>query len=168
MRKLYLVIGCLCVFAFAVMPAEAFTAKDLTITLSQNGDARVTMNYELSWPEQVAVFFRLADPAGELEAGLENELDKPVTVLQVSSSSADVVIPAFAYVSQSGDSTALVTPSFSFTHVQEAVNRYWFAKFISPNFTPQVTTIIFPDGFQETYYNKETIPTIAHRLATTG
>jgi hypothetical protein len=167
MRKLYLLIGCLCVFAFAVMPAQAFTSKDLTIRLSQNGDAQVHLQYELSWPEQVAVFFRIADPAGELKNGLESELNKPVTVLQVTSSSADVIIPAFAYASQPGDSPALVTPSFSFTHVQEAVNRYWFAKFISPNFTPQVTTIIFPDGFSATYYNKVTIPTVAHRLAIT-
>jgi hypothetical protein len=168
MKKIYLLIGCLCVFAFAVMPVQAFAAKDLTITLSQNGDAQVHMQYELSWPEQVAVLFRMADPAAELKKGLESELNKPVTVLSVTSSSADVVIPSFAYASQPGDSPSLVTPAFTFARVQEAVNRYWFAKYLSPNFTPEVTTIKFPDGFQATYHNRVMIPTVAHRLATTG
>jgi hypothetical protein len=165
MKNIYFLVGCLCVFAFSVMPASAFTAKDLTITLSQNGDAQVHMQYDLAWPEQVAVFFRIADPAAELRNGLENELHKPVTVLGVTSSSADVIIPSFAYVSRSGDSSALVTPAFTFSHVQEAVNRYWFAKLVSPNFTPQVTTLIFPDGFRASFKNRSAIPTVAHRLS---
>ena len=165
MRKLCLLIGCLCLMAFAVMPAQAFTAKTLTITLSPNGDAKASLQYDLSWAEQAAVFFRIANPTTELENGLENELGKPVTVTSVTSGSADVLIPSFAYVSQSGDSGSLVTPSFSFANVQAAVNKYWFAKFISPNFTPQMTTIVFPDGFTVRYYSKTTIPTVAHRLA---
>jgi hypothetical protein len=165
MKNVYLLIGCLCVFAFVVMPAQAFTSKDLTITLSQNGDAQVHMQYDMSWPEKVAVFFRIADPAAELKNGLQNELHKPVTVLGVSDSSADVIIPSFAYVSKSGDSKALVTPSFTFAHVQETINRYWFAKYLSPHFTPQVTTIVFPDGFRSTFKNRVSIPTVAHRLA---
>ena len=168
MKNIYILVGCLCIFTFAVMPAQAFTAKELTITLSQNGDAQVHMHYDLSWPEQVAVFLKIADPATELKNGLQNELDKPVTVLGVTSSSADVIIPSFAYVSQAGDYQAFVTPAFTFTHVQEAVNRYWFAKMISPNFTPQVTTIVFPDGFNATFENRVTIPTVAHRLRING
>ena len=168
MKNAYLVIGCLCVLAFAVMPAQAFTAKDLTITLSENGDAQVRMNYELSWPEQFAVFFKVADPSAELKKGLENELHKPVKVLGVTSSSADIIIPSFAYISPSGDSKALVTPAFTFAHVQEAVSKYWFAKLISPNFTPKTITIIFPDGYHTTFKNRISIPTVAHRLAIKG
>ncbi len=168
MKNIYLLIGCLCLLTFAVMPVQAFTAKDLTITLSQNGDAQVHMQYDLSWPEQVAVFFKIANPANELKNGLESELKKPVQVLAVTSSSADVIIPAFAYVSKSGETTALVTPAFTFAHVQEAVNRYWFAKLISPNFTPQFVTINFPDGFNATFRNRIAIPTVAHRLSITG
>jgi len=165
MRKLCFIIGCFCILAFVVMPAQAFTAKTLTITLSPNGDAHASFQYDLSWMEQAAVFFQIANPTAELQTGLENEFGKPVTVNSFTTSSADVIIPSFAYVSQSGDSGSLVTPSFSFSRVQQAVNKYWFAKFISPNFTPEVTTIVFPDGYTETYYSRTTIPTIAHRLA---
>jgi len=165
MRKIYLIIGCLCLLAFAAMPAQAFTARSLTITLSQNGDAQADMQYELSWTEQIAVFFRLADPAGQLKNGLENELGRPVTVTSFTSSTADVTIPSFAYASGLGTSRSLVTPAFTFSHIQEAVNKYWFARFISPNFTPRVTTIIFPDGFRAVYYDRTNIPTVAHRLA---
>ena len=149
---------------FAVIPAHAFTAKTLTITLSSNGDAKADIQYDLSWAEQAAVFFRIADPADELEKGLESGLNKAVTVTSVTSSTAEVTIPSFAYVSKSGESGSLVTPAFSFTHVQDAVNHYWFAKLISPNFTPQTTTIIFPDGYRASYKDKANIPTIAHRL----
>jgi len=165
MRKLYLVIGCLCLLAFAAMPAQAFTAKSLTLTISQNGDARAELQYELSWTEQIAVFFRIADPAGQLKSGLETELGKPVTVTSFTSSSADVTIPSFAYVSGSGKTLSLVTPAFTFAHVQEAVDKYWFARLISPDFTPRVTTIVFPDGFKAIYYDRINIPTVAHRLA---
>jgi len=165
MRKLSLVIGCLCLLAFAAMPASAFTAKTLTITISQNGDAEAAMQYELSWTEQIAVFFRLADPAGQLKSGLENELGRPVSVTSFTSSSADVTIPKFAYVSRSGSAVSLVTPAFTFAKVQEAVNKYWFARFISPNFTPQTTTLLFPDGYRATYHSQTNIPTVAHRLA---
>jgi hypothetical protein len=53
---------------------QAFTAKELTITLAPNGDAQVTMQYEFSIPESMAVFFRIADPAKELKNALEGNL----------------------------------------------------------------------------------------------
>ena len=164
MRKLYLLVGCLCLMAFAVIPAQAFTAKTLTITLSQNGDAQADIQYDLSWAEQAAIFFRIANPASELEKSLENELNKPVTVTSVTANSADILIPSFAYVSKSGDSGSLVTPAFSFSRVQQAVNHYWFAKLLSPNFIPQTTTIVFPDGYRASYKDRTNIPTVAHRL----
>ena len=44
------------------MPAQAFTAKTLTITLNGNGDAQADMQYDLSFVEQAAIFFHAADP----------------------------------------------------------------------------------------------------------
>ena len=39
----YLAIGFLCVVCLVVMPTQAFTAKTLTITLDQNGNAQADM-----------------------------------------------------------------------------------------------------------------------------
>jgi len=164
MKKIYLVIGCLCILAFAVLPAQAFTAKDLTVTIQQNGDAEFVLNYDLSWLEQVAVFFKLADPAGELKKGVEAELNRPITVVSAKSSSADVIIPAFADVTRNDGTTTFTTPAFTFSHAQQAVNKYWFASLVSPHFTPQTTTLIFPDGFKTYYQNQIDIPSVTHQI----
>jgi len=48
MRKTNIVIACVCLFTIAVMPAQAFTAKSLTMTLTPDGDAEIDMHYDLS------------------------------------------------------------------------------------------------------------------------
>jgi len=76
----YLAIGFLCVVCLAVMPAQAFTAKTLTISLDQNGNAQADMQYDLSFAEQAAIFFHAADPATLLQNALQENLNRPVTV----------------------------------------------------------------------------------------
>ena len=43
MKFSYLLIGCILIVFLAVMPAQAFTAKTLTVTLNGNGDAQADM-----------------------------------------------------------------------------------------------------------------------------
>ncbi len=114
MKKFYLIVACLCIFGFAVLPAQAFTANSLTITLGPNGDAQADMQYSLSFIEQAAVFVHIANPSAELEKALNDNFNKPVTVLNADSSSADVVIPSFAAISTSDGQTMMTTPSLSF------------------------------------------------------
>lgn len=166
MKQVYLLIGCLCLAAFAVMPAQASAIKDLTITLAQNGDAQVDMHYELSFLEQSAVFLQIINPAGELERALEDNLERPVRVLEADSSSAEMIIPAFATVSQDDGAVMVTSPPLSFSKAQEAVNRYWFGPLLSPDFSPRITTIIFPDGYQTTYNDRISIPSVSHEIST--
>jgi hypothetical protein len=165
MKTVILAIGCFCILALAASPAQAFTAKDLTIILAQNGDAHVTMQYRLSVPEYFAVFLRIANPAQELTRALESSLQKPVTVLNFDSTSADVIIPSFASVSEQNSTVTMATPQISFERAQELVNQYWFAALISPDFSPEVTTIAFPDGYSAGFYNTLIIPSVSHRIA---
>ena len=58
----------------------------------------------------------------------------------------------------------MTTPAFTFSRAQAAINKYWFASLISPHFTPQTTTIIFPDGFRANYQNQIDIPSITHQV----
>ena len=67
-------MGCILVVLLAVIPAQAFTAKTLTITLNGNGDAQADMQYDLSFVEQAAIFFHAADPSAELQNALQNNL----------------------------------------------------------------------------------------------
>jgi hypothetical protein len=165
MRPLYLLIGCLCLCAFIILPAQAFSIQTLTVTLGQNGDAQVNLQYQLTLVERAAVFLHIANPASELESALTENLNEPVTVEQADSSSADISIPSFASVSGSPGASIMATPSFSLEHAQLVVEQYWFAPLISPDFTPQLTTITFPDGYRQTFYNQISIPSVMHVLS---
>lgn len=165
MKPTYLVIGCLCLLALAIMPAQALTAKALSINVDQSGTAQVDFQYSLSFSEQAAVFFNVANPSQELRSALENNLNREVTVVKADSSSADVIIPSFATVSQSNGTETITTPAFSFANAQNAIRQYWWASLISVDMSPDVTTITFPDGYQATYYSQISFPSVSHQMA---
>ncbi len=162
MKPSYLILGCILIVLIAVMPAQAFTAKTLTITLNSNGDAEAVMQYDLSFVEQAAIFVHATNPGADLQNALEANLNRPVTVVRADTSSADVIISSFATVTPSGNATTVTTPSFSFANAQQDIQNQWYASLISADFAPQTTTITFPDGYQATYYNQISIPPVTH------
>ncbi len=165
LKKICILIAGLCLFAFAAMPVEAFTVKSLTMTLAPNGDAQVNMHYDLTLFEEGAIFFRISDPAAELKKAFDTNSKHPVTVTQATGSSARVFIPSFASVSRETDTITMISPSLSFEKAQSVLDQYWFAPLISPDFSPELTTIIFPDGYQTRFYNLLVIPSVPHQLA---
>ncbi|HVP96352.1 hypothetical protein [Methanoregula sp.] len=165
MKRSYLILGGILIVLLAVMPAQAFTAKTLTVTLNGNGDAQADMQYDLSFVEQAAIFLHAANPSATLQNALSENLGRPVTVVSADMSSADVIIPSFASVVQSGGSTIMTTPAFSFANAQQEVRNEWYGSLISANFAPQTTTITFPDGYQAGFNNQISIPSLTHTLA---
>ncbi|MFZ1127961.1 hypothetical protein [Methanoregula sp.] len=165
MKLSYLLIGCILIVFLAVMPAQAFTAKTLTVTLNGNGDAQADMQYDLTFVEQAAIFFHAANPASLLQTALQENLNRPVTVVSAGTSSADVIIPSFATVVQSGGATTMNTPAFSFADAQNGLKGQWYASLITADFAPQTTTITFPDGYQATFNDQISIPSISHTLS---
>jgi hypothetical protein len=164
MNKFSFALVTLCILAAAIFPVQAYTAKSLTITLAPDGDAQLDMQYDLSFIEQSAVFFRIADPAAELKNAFDTHSSEPVTVKEATSSSAVVIIPSFADISRAGTKTTMVTPSLSFERAQQVMEGYWFAPLVSPDFSPGVTTVIFPDGHKDVYYEALTLPSVSHIL----
>ena len=164
MKRSYLILGGLLIVLLAVMPAQAFTAKTLTVTLNGNGDAQADMQYDLSFMEQAAIFFHAANPSAALQSALSENLGRQVTVNSADMSSADVTIPSFASVTQSGGTTTMTTPDFSFANAQQEVKNEWYGFLISANFAPETTTIIFPDGYQTTFNNQISIPSVSHTI----
>jgi hypothetical protein len=165
MKKIFIIITGLCLMALVVMPAQAFTMKSLSISIAGNGEGQVDMNYDLSFVEQSAVFFRLADPAAQLKSAFDAGGSRQVTVTQVTSSSAHVVIPSFASVTTAGGKSTITTPSVSFERARKVLNNYWFAPLVSPDFSPAVTIVTFPDGYAVNYYDQISIPSISHQLS---
>ena len=165
MDKFSFALVTFCILAAVILPVQAFTAKSLTITLAPDGDAQLNMQYDLSFIEQSAVFFKLADPAAELKQAFDTHSSAPVTVPEATSSSATVLIPGFADLDRGNGKVTMVTPSLSFEKAQQVMNSYWFAPLVSPDFAPGITTVIFPDGYRATYYDALTLPSVSHRLA---
>ncbi len=164
MNKFSFALVSFCILAAAILPVQAYTAKSLTITLAPDGDAELTMQYDLSFIEQSAVFFRIADPADELKNAFDTHSSEPVTVKEATSSSAVVVIPSFADISRAGTKTTMVTPGLSFERARQVMEVYWFAPLVAPDFSPGVTTVIFPDGHKAVYYDVLTLPSVSHTL----
>ncbi len=150
----------------AIVPAEAFTADALTIGLSENGDAQIDFEYTLSFLEKVAVFLKIGDPNEELKKALENNMHLPVSVEEVTDSSARFMVSGFATRKEGKNSFSLQTPPLSFAKAEEVLNQYWFASLIQPDFSPGTTTITYPDGYTKTYTDKISIPKTSHTVKT--
>jgi hypothetical protein len=165
MKSMYFLIGCLCLVSLAVMPAQALTAKALTIQLDAAGNAQIDFQYDLTFAERAAIFFNVANPSEELKNALQNNLNTQVTVTKADSSSADVIIPAFASASQANGTETITSPAFSFVNAQNKIRQQWWARVNAVNMAPAVTTITFPDGYQAVYYNQISFPSVTHQLA---
>lgn len=164
MDKFSFALVTFCIVAAAILPVQAFTANSLTITLAPDGDAEMNMQFELTFFEQSAVFFKIADPAQELRKAFDTNSPEPVTVLEATSSSAIILVPGFATVSNDGTTSKMVTPQVSFEKAQQVMNGYWFAPLVSPDFSPAVTLVRFPDGHRIVYNDVLGVPSISHTL----
>jgi len=152
------------ILALCACPAQAFTAKTLDIVVQDNGDATITFDYNLNWYENVAVFTHIADPNTELKKALENNFDANVDVLATSGSEAKVLVHGFASQKVNDGSTTMTTPALSFQSAERVLKQYWFAPLISVDFSPEVTRVVFPDGYVEQYNNQIALPQISHTL----
>lgn len=153
-----------CLFFVVAAPASAFTADSLSIDVLESGDATVTFSYSLGWAEKFAVFFRIADPATELKNGLESNSGKNVTVREVTPDSASFLIKEYAHLSTGDGGVTYTTPMLSFADAEEMLSGYWFAPLITVDLSPAVTTVVFPDGYTENFYDAIEIPKISHTI----
>jgi hypothetical protein len=148
----------------AAPPVQAFTAKNLDIAVQDTSDAIITFTYDLTWYEHAAVFMRIADPGRELKTALENSYGKPVVVTQADGGTTRIVVKGFASQQESESTVTMTTPALSFGEAEKILNQYWFARFITPDFSPEVTTVRFPDGYTEAFSNQISIPALDHTL----
>jgi hypothetical protein len=164
MKYALFVIAGFFILASLVMPASAFTMKSLDITVGQNGDAIIDAQYDLSFIEQSAVYFQLADPSQQLQSAFNSKNSAPVTVTSVSSGSAEIIVPAYASVKSTRDGTTYTTPTLSFERAKTALQGYWFAPLVSLDFSNGLTTVTFPDGYAPQFYGQISIPSVSHTI----
>lgn len=162
MRYLAVFMGVYLLTSVIVLPAGAFKADLLEISLNDGGGADIDFHYSLSWFEYAAVFLQVVDPAEELQSALSREFKSEVSVQSTSGSSTQLSVEKFANVRESGGKIIMTTPGISFARSQQILDRYWFAPLINPDFSPSVIEMRFPDGFIETWNDVDTIPSVTH------
>jgi hypothetical protein len=148
----------------AVAPGQAFVAKELRIALDDQGNAEIEFDYSLSFLENFAIFLRIADPAKELKNALESNLHRPVEIESVGNSQARFRVEQFATLREENGEMIMRTPGLSFTAAEQALKRYWFAPLVHPDFSPDVTIVQFPDGYQEVFPDSTAIPPISRAI----
>ena len=165
MKRNSVIVMCLLATGLLILcPAQAFTAKTLVIEVNDTADAIITFDYELSWLENVAVFVRIADPGTELKKALESNFNAPVEVLEAGPGRSQFYVQGFASERVRDGTVTLTTPALSFREAENVLKQYWFAPLINPDFSPDVTRIIFPDGYEQTFNNQDRIPGVSHSL----
>lgn len=164
MKKLALLVA-LILLAAATVPAQAFTANTLDMSVRENGDAAITFTYQLNWFEYFVVFLRIADPATQLQRGLESNLGRTVVVNSVSPGMLSMDVEGFASVQEGALNVTYTTPPMDFTAAQRYLNQQWFSGMVSADFSPSVTTIRFPDGYNQPFYNQDAIPAVTHTVS---
>jgi hypothetical protein len=148
----------------AVVPVQAFTSDSLTIGIMPEGDARIEFQYTLSFLEKMGVALNIADPGSELKKALESNFHLPVAVEEVSDSSARFKVSRFSQKKETNGSIRMETPAMSFTMAEKILEKYWFASLVTPDFSPAVTTITYPDGYAESFRDQIDIPKTSHIL----
>ncbi len=158
-------VGSLLVIALVLIcPVQAFTAKSLIIDVKDNSDAIITFDYQLSWFESVAVFVRITDPGTELKKALESNFQKPVQVMEADAGRSQFYVQGFASEETHNGTITLTTPALSFREAEKVLKQYWFAPLINPDFSPDVTRVVFPDGYEQSFYNQDQIPGVSHNV----
>jgi hypothetical protein len=165
MMRWGVICSILLIIGACLVPASAFTADSLDVWVANDqGDASVRFEYTLTWYERVVVFFRMVQPEQEFEKALEGYSGKPVDMISVTDSSTQFLVYGLATVEELDDRYLYTTPELNFSESKQIVNRYWFHRFLKVDLSPAVTTVRFPDGYAETFYDEQKIPRVAHEI----
>ncbi|OPY36844.1 MAG: PEGA domain protein [Methanoregula sp. PtaU1.Bin051] len=149
-----------CLISLTV-PAAAFTAQSLTITVDKDGDASAVFRYLLEGPVENAIPESMLQE--ELVKGLATSSEPP-EVVTFDRSGAMLLMKKFAQVSETDTGTEYLTASMDFSRAQIALKESALSYIISADFSPQTTTVIFPDGYQREFADSPTLPSIRHTV----
>lgn len=162
MKRYISTAGLVLILALLAGPAAAFTMDRLDIAVLENGDAEITADYTLTWVERIVVYVRIAQPELMLGQALREYSGKEVDVTSVTPGQAVLSVRDFAEVQETGGETFYITPTLDFSGAGQAVRGYWFSPFVSIDASPGLSTVSFPDGHQEAFFDTLVIPSITH------
>lgn len=151
----------LCMALFLSVPAQAFTADSLDITIDKNGDATAVFRFTLEGLIENAI------PQSVLEEQLMKGLSsgsEPPTLVSMDRSHATIIMKKFANRYDSPQGTDYQTSSMDFRKAEIALQNSAVSSVISADFSPATATLIFSDGYVRSFTDVESLPSITHTI----
>jgi len=149
-----------CIF-FAVVPAHAFTADSLDITISENGDALTTFHFTLEG------FLENAIPQSVLEQELTKGLStgpEPAELKSMDRSSAVLLMKKFADTSDVPTGKEYRTATMDFKKAEVALQNSAIGDAITADFSPATISLTFPDSYKKQFTNVDVLPAVFHTV----
>jgi hypothetical protein len=144
---------------------SGFSISSANYTLSQDGSGTVDLQYQLNETEQAQydLINKLMDLKTIGKEELKRTLNRDVVVMSLSPQTVQLKVENISTI----NGTAMSTPSFTYVPVESLVDPSlgWIVQKFKINFVPHTSTIVFPDGYQETFTDAGTIPAITHQVS---
>jgi hypothetical protein len=162
MKRFRLVSLLLVLVILASTPAAAFHARYLDIVIDRGGDATVTFEYSISWIEQALAFFGAVRPDRDLELIFAAATGGKVETLSASDQATTFAVKGFAVVTGGAQGSTYDTCPLNLSWGQAGYESSILAPLLSPDFSPDVTVIRFPDAYSVTFHDLLLIPNVTH------
>jgi phage tail protein X len=150
-----------CCSLFTVIPAHAFTANSLDITVSENGDAIATFRFTLEGFIENAIPQSMLEE--ELTKGLTTSTDPPV-LQSMDRSSAVLLMKKFADTSDVPTGKEYRTATMDFKKAEIALQNSGLGNAVTADFSPATVSLTFPDAYKRQFSNVDVLPAVFHTI----
>jgi hypothetical protein len=155
------ILSVACLAVLFVMPAHAFTANSLDITIDTSGDAVATFKFTLEG------FLENAIPQSMLEEELKKGLTtstEPPQLLSSDKSGATMILKKFAEKRDVEHGWEYRTVSMDFQKAEIALKNSALNGAVTADFSPAKITVTFPDAYTKTFENTAVLPSLTHMV----
>jgi len=142
-----------------IAPVHAFTADSLSIKIDENGNAIATFQFTLNGVIENAI------PESVLEDQLVKGLStssNPPQIISFDKSQATLSMHGFAVTNTLPNGTEYTTTPMDFKNAQIAFQNSAVSTVITADFTPQIMTVTFPDGYSRQFTSTSSLPSVDH------
>jgi hypothetical protein len=150
-----------CCSIFIIIPAHAFTANSLDITVDEKGDAIATFRFTLEGIIENAIPQSVLEE--ELKKGLTTSSEPP-ELKSMDKSSAVLLMKGFADTSDVPTGKEYRTATMDFKKAEIALQNSALSSAVSADFSPEKITLTFPDSYKKEYTNVDVLPAVFHTV----
>jgi hypothetical protein len=150
-----------CCSFLMVIPAYAFTANSLDITVNENGDAIATFHYTLEGIIENSIPQSVLEE--ELKKGLTTSSEPP-ELKSMDRSGAVLVMKKFADTYEVPTGTEYLTATLDFKKAEAALQNSALSSVVAADFSPEKIVLTFPDSYQREFSNVDVLPAVSHTV----